>query len=212
MSKLNKNIIIAILVVIIIAIGAYVMFSQQAPAEKMNTEFYLLSDNSVNNGAQIIFQLKEKNGSTIAGEKVKIGFTDGNGNVETFEVVTDSAGKGALTIENEAEGSHNLTLVYDGNDKYNGCGLTVSINVGGDSSDASSDAGTVSNDNSASSNNPSNTNTTPENQQHWNYDEETGVYYLDDGTIVGDTQAGGNIWEYKKLWEETGGDPYRDIS
>lgn len=208
---MNKNIIIAILVVIIIGAAAFMVFSQQNSANKIDTEFDVITDNTLSNGDQIQFVLKEKNGSAIAGEKVKIGFTDGAGNLETYEVTTDSNGKGALVLENEDVGSHNLTLAYDGNDKYNECSLTLTINVE-DESDDSQDP--ISDANTANSNDPSSSNNTlPDNPQHWNYDNETGEYYLDDGTIVGDSQqAGGNIWEWKKLWEENGGDPYKDIS
>ena len=210
---MNKKIILAILVVIIIGIAAFMMFTQQAPVNKINTEFNIISDNILSNGDQFQFQLKEKNGSAIAGEKVKIGFTDGAGNLETFEVTTDSNGKGALVIENEDSGSHNLTLAFDGNDKYNECSLTVTVYVE-DESDTDDSQETISDNNTASSNESSNsTNALPDNPEHWNYDNETGEYYLDDGTIVGDSQqAGGNIWDWKKKWEETGGDPYRDIS
>lgn len=211
---MNKNILIAILIVIIIGAGAALMFSSQQ-ADKIDTEFYLLTDNTLDNGDQIVFQLKEVNGSSIAGETVVIGFTDDNGKVETFEVVTDSDGKAALTLQNENSGSHELTLAYNGNDKYKECALKVSIIVEDDSDDSDSDdsSTTVSDSNSVSSDDSSSNNTLPDKPEVWYYDNETGEYYNDDGIIVGDSQqAGGNIWEWKKQWEEGGGDPYKDIS
>lgn len=212
---MNKKIILAILAVLIVAIAAFAMFSQQATtlttaSDKMNTEFDILTDNTLSNGDQIQFQLKEENGSAIAGEKVKIGFTNNDGALETFEVVTDADGKAALELENEATGDHELTLAYDGNDKYNGCALKVSITVD-DSSDDDSEA--ISDDNSANSNDPSSNQNLPDNPEHWNYDNETGEYYLDDGTIVGDSAwAGSSIYELRKLFEEGNGDPYANIS
>lgn len=212
---MNKKIILAILAVLIVAIAAFAMFSQQAStlttaSGKMNTELDILTDNTLSNGNQIQFQLKEKNGSAIAGEKVKIGFTNNNGALETFEVVTNSEGKGALVLENEAAGDHELTLAYDGNDKYNGCAIKLTITVADSSNDNSK---AISDDNSANSNDPSQNHDLPDNPEHWNYDNETGQYYLDDGTIVGDSQwAGTSIYELRKLFEEGNGDPYANIS
>lgn len=214
---MNKNVIIAILIVIIIAVVGFTVFSQQAPtlttaSDKINTEFDLLTDNTLANGDQIKFQLKEVNGSAIAGEKVKIGFTDGTGKIETFEVVTDSNGKAALVLENEDSGDHVLTLAYGGNDKYNGCAITLNITVEDDSdSDDSSD---VSDDNSVSSDNPSSSNSDlPDNPEHWHYDAETGQYYNDDGIIVGDSQwAGDTLEHFKKLWREGNGDPFANMT
>ncbi len=211
---MNKKIILAILAVLIVAIAAFAMFSQQSStlttAGKMNTELDILTDNTLSNGDQIQFQLKEENGSAIAGEKVKIGFTNNDGTLETFEVVTNSEGKGALVLENEAAGNHELTLAYEGNDKYNGCAIKLTITVDDSSND---DTKAISNDNSANSNDPSPNQNLPDNPEHWNYDNETGQYYLDDGTIVGDSQwAGSSIYELRKLFEEGNGDPYANIS
>lgn len=212
---MNKKIILAILAVLIVAIAAFAMFSQQAStlttaSNKMNTELDILTGNTVSNGDQIQFQLKEENGSAIAGEKVKIGFTNNEGTLETFEVVTNPDGKAALVLENEAAGNHELTVAYDGNDKYNGCAIKLNITVT-DSSNANSEA--ISDDNSANSNNPSPNQNLPDNPEHWNYDNETGQYYLDDGTIVGDSQwAGTSIYELRKLFEEGNGDPYANIT
>lgn len=208
---MNKNILIAILVVVIIGVAAFAIFSTSTP-QKMNTEFDILTDNSLENGDQFQFQLKEQNGSAIAGETVKIGFNDSNGNMETFEVVTDSNGRGALNIENEDSGSHEITLAYDGNDKYNECSLKLSITIEDDSEDSDDSDSTetdISDDNSASSDDSSSNNTLPDNPEHWNYDAETGQYYLDDGTIVGDSQwSGSNIEDLRKL----GQDPFANIT
>lgn len=204
---MNKNILIAILVVVIVGIAAFAIFSNTTHTQKMDTQFNILSDNSLSNGDQFKFQLNEVNGSAIAGEKVQIGLTDGAGNVETFEVTTDSNGRGALVIDNEDSGNHTVTLAYAGNDKYNECALQLSIVVDDDDSDSSdsSDDSTpdVSDDNSVSSNSQSQGSDVPDNPEHLNYDAKHGVYYLDDGTIVGDSQwAGANFYDLEKRGDD----------
>lgn len=214
---MNKNIIIAILVIVIIGIAAFVMFSQHAPTlttNKTDTEFSILTDNTLSNDEKVIFKLSEKNGSTIAGEKVKIGLGDKSGNVETFEVVTDSEGKGALVLEKESSGKHNLTLTYDGNEKYNGCSINLGITIDDDSSDDSDSSDNVSKENTVSSDDqPISNPSTPDNPEHWNYDSETGQYYNDDGIIVGDSQwAGTDIDELRKLYREGDGNPFEGMN
>lgn len=207
---MNKNIIIAILVVIIVAIAAFMLFSSTTPAQKADTQFNILTDNSLSNGDQFQFQLKEVNGSAVAGEKVQIGLTDGAGNVQTYDVVTDSNGKGALVIENEDSGTHDLTLSYAGNDKYKECSIKLNITIDDDSSDSDDSTADVSDDSSVSSNESSNSNSdTPDNPEHLNYDSEHNVYYTDDGEIVGDSQwSGANYYELEKR----GDDWYEGIS
>jgi hypothetical protein len=202
---MNKNILIAILVVIIVGIAAFMVFSSTTPAQKVDTEFNLLTDNSLSDGDQFQFQLRELNGSAIAGEKVQIGLTDSAGNVEVYDVVTDSNGKGAIVIENEDSGTHDLTLSYAGNDKFKECGIKLNITVDDGSSDSDDDSTQdVSDDNSVSSNDPSSSNsTTPDNPEHVNYDPEHHTYYLDDGTIVGDSQwSGANYYELQKRGDD----------
>ena len=214
---MNRSIVIAILVVVIIGIAGFAMFSQHAPTlstNKTDTEFSILTDNTLSNGEKIIFKLSEKNGSAIAGEKVKIGLGDDSGNVETFEIVTDSEGKGALVLEKESSGKHNFTLTYDGNDKYNGCSIKLSITIDDDSSDDSSSSDDVSDENTVSSNDqPISNPNTPDNPEHWNYDSETGQYYNDDGIIVGDSQwAGTDIDNLRKLYQEGDGNPFEGMT
>ena len=129
-EKMNKNIIIAILVVIIIAAGAVMFFGQSSG--KMDTKINFLNINdTIQNGEQVEFQLTDASGNPIAGETVKLTY---NGN-ETYTIVTDSAGKGALFINGEEAGEYELIAQYDGNDKYNGCNAQVKLNITGDAPD-----------------------------------------------------------------------------
>ena len=93
---MNKNIIIAILIIIIIAVVGAFVFSQQqhAPDGKINTQINFLSQTTLKNGDQVQFELKDAQGAVIAGQTVTISYDDGSGNVQNYTVNTDQNGKG----------------------------------------------------------------------------------------------------------------------
>lgn len=123
---MNKNIIIAILVVIIIAIGGALMFGQQLNTNgKVATEINFLSDTNLQNGEQVQFQLKDAQGNALSGQNVNMTFN----NNEKYSITTDQDGKGYLTINEEDAGTYDLKLDYAGNDKYEGCNAKVTITV-----------------------------------------------------------------------------------
>ena len=93
-ENMNKNIIIAILVVIIIAGAAFFMFGQSNG--KTGTQINFLSEKTLQNGEQIQFELKDAQGKAIASQPVNITF-----NNEKYQVTTDENGKGYLTVDGE---------------------------------------------------------------------------------------------------------------
>ena len=124
---MNKNIIIAILVVIIIVAGAALMFGHSKTATQINFS----NNTTIQNGEQLTFQLKDANGNPISGETVNLTFN----NDEKYSVVTDKDGKGYLLISGEEEGKYNVSAEYKGNDKYNGSNAKISITITGDAPD-----------------------------------------------------------------------------
>ncbi len=121
---MNKNIIIAILVVIIIAIGATLVLGQG----KENTQINIINNETFQNGEQVQFELKDSKGNAISGQNVSIIFNKN----ETYSVNTDSNGKGYLLISGEDNGKYEIEVKYDGNNKYNGCSAKVTINITSD--------------------------------------------------------------------------------
>lgn len=146
---MNKNIIIAILVVIIIAAGAAIMFGQSSA--KTDTQIKFLNNDSVQNGEQVTFQLKDASGNPIAGQNVSLTYNTN----ETYSVVTDNDGKGYLFISGENDGKYEITANYAGNDKYNGCSAKTTINI---TSDAPDDAATQTSNSSAANTDTNNNN------------------------------------------------------
>lgn len=202
---MNKNIIIAILVVIIIAAVGFFVFSHQAPSTtdgKINTQISFLSGTTLKNGDQVQFELKDAQGNAIAGENVNITYKNAdNGKNEKYSVYTDNTGKGYLTINGEEEGSYEITVDYGGNDKYNGCSAKTTITIEEGTSEgaqeetnSNSSANTLQyNDQSSSSSSSSSSS----NSDQLYYDSELNVYYNANGIIVGG-QSDGESYTYLK--------------
>lgn len=125
---MNRNLIIAILVIIIIAVGAALIFGQSG---KTDTQIKFISDNTLQNGEQIQFQLNDTKGNALSGQKVNITF---NGN-EKYTITTDKDGKGYLTISGEDAGKYDVVANYTGDSKYKGCSAKVTITITNDVAD-----------------------------------------------------------------------------
>lgn len=123
---MNKNVIIAILVIIIIAVGAVLIFGQSGG--KADTQINFLNNNTVNNGDQVKFELKDASGNPISGATVNITYN----NNEKYSITTDSSGRGYLAINGENAGNYEVIVNYGGSDKYNACTAKMTITVAGD--------------------------------------------------------------------------------
>ena len=128
---MNKNIIIAILVLILVAVVGTFVFAQPATTTdgKVNTQINLLSGTSLKNGDQVQFELKEVKGSAVAGQSITIAYDDGSGHVQNYKIITDQNGKGFLKISGENAGKYDITITYAGNDHYNGCSIKQTITI-----------------------------------------------------------------------------------
>lgn len=166
-ENMNKNIIIAILVVIIIAGAAFFMFGQSNG--KTGTQINFLSEKTLQNGEQIQFELKDAQGKAIASQPVNITF-----NNEKYQVTTDENGKGYLTVDGENPGSYEVTVDYAGNDKYNGCTGKVTITI----TDGTADNPASETNNNATANTNANGKTSG-----LHYDSKYGLYYDDNGKV-----------------------------
>jgi hypothetical protein len=223
---MNKNIIIAILIVIIIAaVGAFVFSHQQANTTdgKINTQLNFLSQTTLKNGDQVQFELKDAQGALIAGQTVAISYDDGSGDIQKYSINTDQNGKGFLTISGEDAGDYVVTVDYNGSDKYNGCSAKQTITVEDGSSDAeetiseNATANTVMYNNgtsSSSSDSSTGSDDTPTSGygdkafSNLYYDNELGVYYDDFGTIHGGDMDGNEIGLLREMHEHPNTDEY----
>ena len=193
---MNKNIIIAILAIVIIAGAAYMFFAHPADG-KVNTEIKFISGTSLQNGDQVQFELKDSQGNALAGQNVTISY-DESGNVQNYTVVTDSNGKGYLTLNGEAAGNYDITVTYDGDNKYNGCSAKQTITVKEGSSDAQETTGQNATASTVMYNN--NTQSAPSASSSVSqayYDAELNVYYDANGRVIGGQSDGASIYDLR---------------
>lgn len=205
---MNKNIIIAILVVIIIGAVGFFVFSHQAPSTtdgKINTQISFLSGTTLKNGEQVQFELKDAQGNAIAGENVNISYKNADSSkIEKYSVYTDKAGKGYLTLHGEEAGSYEITVDYGGNAKYNGCSAKTTITIEEGTSteqqqetNSNSSANTLQYNDQSSSSSSSSSSSGSSNSDQLYYDSELNVYYNANGIIVGG-QDDGQSYTYLK--------------
>ena len=200
---MNKNIIIAILIVIIIAIVAFFAFSQPATTDgKLNTQINFLSQDTLKNGEQIQFELKDAQGNALANENINIEYVN-DGQSQNFTITTDNQGRGYLTIENEESGTRQVTVSFAGHDKYNPCNATQTITIGDTTSDVSASQDTSQNSQSTSSqpsssdNSSSSSSSSSSSNSELNYDSDLNIYYDNNGVIKGG-QNDGESYDYIK--------------
>ena len=203
---MNKNIIIAILIIIIIAVVGAFVFSQQqhAPDGKINTPINFLSQTTLKNGDQVQFELKDAQGAVIAGQTVTISYDDGSGNVQNYTVNTDQNGKGYLTISGEDAGKYTVTVSFAGNSKYNACTAKQTITIEDGTSDAeetvseNSTANTVMYNNNSGSSSSSGNSSGSSSQSY--YDANLNVYYDSNGKVIGGQDPGASIYELRERY------------
>lgn len=177
---MNKNTIIVILVVIIIAIGAFFVVGQSNG--KMNTQIKIINNETFQNGEQLQFELKDAQGKALSGQKVNISF-----NNQKFSITTDQNGKGHINITGVSAGKYDVEVTYAGNDKYNGCTAKESITITDDVAD-----NPVTTSNGSNSNN--NSNNSSDQYPGCHYDGQYEFWVRDsDNMIVSGPYAGMNF-------------------
>ena len=199
---MNKNIIIAILAIILIAVVGFMLFSHPATTDgKLNTQINFLSGTSLKNGDQVQFELKDAQGNAVAGQNVTISYEEESGNIQNYKIITDSNGKGYLTIDGENSGTHDITITFDGNDKYNGCNAKQTITIEEGTSTAqetieqNSTANTVMYNNDTQSNQEQSTSSQSSSQSY--YDADLNVYYDANGRVIGGQSDGASIYDLR---------------
>lgn len=185
---MNKNILIVILIIIVLAVLGTIVFSQANSS--VDTEINFINSNNLNNGDNVTFELKDVQGNVLANKTVNIKFIK-DGQTQSFTVTTDSNGRGYLTLSDEGNGACEVIVNFGGDDKYKASTATQTITIG-DASDQGSQ-------NSTSSTSTSNTQTTSNSSSssNLNYDSELNVYYDNNGVIKGG-QNDGESYEYIK--------------
>lgn len=201
---MNKNIIIVILAIILIAVVGYVFISGQTTDGKLNTQINFVSPAELQNGDQVVIELKDAKGTPLPNQIVNLTMKE-NGAEQTYAVYTNAEGKAFLILNGEQPGEYEITAAYGGNDQLNPSTASQKITIKeGTSNQASTNtASTNSTATSSSPNNgtPTSTSTSQSGQQSQStksyYDEELNVYYDENGVVIGGQNAGASIYDLR---------------
>lgn len=198
---MNRNIIIVLIIIFLIILAGIITFSQFGTKEDSQISF--ISNASLENGDYVRFQLTDAKGNGLANQNLSISFGTG-GNYQHYSVITDSAGNGALLLNDEAPGNYNITVKYDGGEQFNGCSASQNITIGSENyqnstyasqtgSTGYSQNGGASTQSSASSAQSSDA----QSSEATNYDSELNVRYDSNGRVVGGQNDGANYNDLK---------------
>lgn len=168
---MNKNLIIAILVIVIIAVGAFLLFGNSAG--KMDTQINIINNETFQSGEQVAFELKDSKGNALSGKTLNITYNNGK---EKYSVTTDQKGRGYLTISGEDPGKYDVEVKFAGDDKYNGCTAKDTITITDELAD---NPGTASGDSVASTNQYNDNSNSGNNTDDSNpYPGSKGTYFI----------------------------------
>ena len=122
----NEMIILALIVVIAaILIGAATMMPN---VTKKDTKLKFKSDATLTEGDSLKIKLTDDNGTAIANQTVNVTIKDDDKSKDYHSVVTNKKGIGTLKLDKNP-GKYKVTIIYGGNDKYNGCNATQKITI-----------------------------------------------------------------------------------
>ena len=145
---MNRKLIIAIIIVLIVAVVG--VFALTQGAVKADTQITFLNENTLKNGDQVQFVLADAQGNPIANQEVTIAY-ESDGEIQNYTIVTDSEGKGGLLLSDEPAGDHNISVSYKGNDQYNACTAEMVFTIEDGTSDVADDSASTSTAGSSSS-------------------------------------------------------------
>ena len=119
--------------------------------------------------------------------------------MQTYSIVTDSQGKGGLSLNNEEYGTYNITVTYGGDDKHNGCSANQTITVGETSSESSDSSQQTSTESSAgnATTSTSTSSSQSSSSSDLNYDSDLNVHYDSNGKVVGGQNDGADYNDLK---------------
>lgn len=123
---MDKNKIIILALVIVIAILAVGLFSMVHNA-KQDTKIIIDGNSTVHQGDTIDLILKDSNNASISNKTLNV-TVGGNNELNNYLINTDDHGIAKLKI-NESEGNYTINCTFSGDDKYNANASSKNISV-----------------------------------------------------------------------------------
>lgn len=123
MSKV-KTIIIAVIVLLIIAIGAFAYIQ----ANSHNTKVEIISNSTLKNGDMVQILLNDEYRNVYPGETINIKILDDSGWANNYDVVTDDEGEASVVLQTFDNGNYTIHTLYNGtlfNKAYHGVDALV---------------------------------------------------------------------------------------
>lgn len=106
----TRTVIIAFVVILLIAAGAFAYIS----ANSHNTKIDVLSNTTLKNGDYIKIMLTDEYRNTYPGEVVYLKILDESGWAHKYEVTTDDMGEGSVQLQGLDNGNYTLHCNYNG--------------------------------------------------------------------------------------------------
>lgn len=197
---MNRNVILAIIAIILIAIVGYFIFAQPATTDgKLNTQIKFLGETTLKNGDQVVFELKDAKGNALSEQNISIAYDDGSGKIQNYKIISDKDGKGYLGIDGEAAGKYDITVTFNATDKYNGCSAKETITIEEGTSDSTSSTESNSTANTVMYNNVSSSSSDAKSAVTQTfYDADLNVYYDINGRVIGGQSPGASIYDLRQ--------------
>lgn len=122
----NKMIIFALIVVILaLLVGILAVMPNSA---KTDSKLEIIGNDTFSEGDSLQIKLTDVNGTALTNQTVKITLTDKDNYYSEDAVVTNDEGVGELKLDKSA-GEYDITVIYAGNDGYNGCNATKKLTI-----------------------------------------------------------------------------------
>ena len=115
----TKNIIIAVIIVLIIAVGAFYYIQ----GNSHNTKVDVISESPLKNGDVVQIVLNDEYRNVYPGESVHIKILDDSGWAHNYDVVTDNEGQASVVLTAYENGNYTIHTNYNGtlfNKAYHG--------------------------------------------------------------------------------------------
>lgn len=182
-----KKILIVLIIIVLLVLGGLIAFTNSNGNEISDTRINFLGNKTLKNGDSIEFELTDLKGNSIANQDLKITFAPSEGEAQNFTITTDSQGKGALVVNEQADGNYTVTVTYAGSENYKGCSASQTFKIGEANTEHTNSTYTASQSSGQSSGSSSDL----------SYDSELNVHYDSNGIIRGGQNDGVSYQEAK---------------